>query len=155
VLVDGVLYIGTFGNRVFALGADTGGVIWEFQTQDWVFASVAVSNGVVYAGDISGLLYAIDAETGTEHWQFEADGGIYGGPLVVDGAIHFGTDTGLFYSLDETGEVDWFYTATGKIYSPPRYNGEYIIIATIEGDVLLTALDASGTARWPFTPEEE
>ena len=154
VIVDGVLYTGTFGSRIFALDANTGSELWAFETQDWVFASVAVSGGVVYAGDISGLLYAIDAVTGTELWRFEAEGGIYGGPLVIDGTVHFGTDTGQFYALTDSGEIDWFHTVAGKVYSPPSYNGEYIFIAAIEGDVLLTALDINGTARWPFTPED-
>ncbi|HUF37752.1 MAG TPA: PQQ-binding-like beta-propeller repeat protein [Anaerolineales bacterium] len=152
-ILDGILYTGTFGSRIFALDAATGAVIWEFETGDWVFGSVAAADGVVYAGDIGGLLYAIDASDGSDLWRFKAEGGIYGGPIVIDGSVHFGTDSGQFYALTDSGEIDWFYAAPGKIYSPPRYNGEYIFIATMQSDVLLTALDTDGTARWPFTPE--
>jgi len=154
VIADGVLYIGTFGSRIFALDAATGEENWSFETGDWVFGSVAVSDGVVYAGDIGGLLYAVDAVSGEELWRFEAEGGIFGGPLVLDGVVYVGTDTGQFYAVSEGGEIEWPYTTAGKIYSPARFNGEYIIIATVEGEVLLTALDASGNSRWTFTPEE-
>jgi outer membrane protein assembly factor BamB len=151
---DGVLYVGTFGNRVFAIEVENGQVLWEYETRDWVWASTAYADGVVYAGDVSGYLYALDAESGDPLWNFPADGPIYGGPLALDGTIYFGTVNGDFYALSSEGDLDWSLSLPGKIYGPPTFNGEYIFIATIEGEDLLTAVDLTGTARWRFAPEE-
>ncbi len=152
-IVDGILYAGTFGSKVFALDADTGKILWTFDTKDWVWASPAVSDGVVYIGDVSGTFFALDAESGRIAWSFTAEGGIYGGALVLDGKVYFGTDTGKFYALTTEGRPDWFYTVTGKIYSAPVFNGEYLFVAAIDGDPLVTAIDLNGAARWPFSPE--
>lgn len=152
-LFDGTLIAGTFGSKVFALNTDGGQIRWTYETKDWVWASPAISDGVVYIGDVSGTFYALDAATGDLLWTFAAEGAIYGGALVADGKVYFGTESGKFYALSTDGQSDWFFSLTGKIYGKPAFNGEYLFVATIDGDTLVTALDLNGVARWPFSPE--
>lgn len=152
-LTDGILVAGTFGSKVFALDAESGKIRWTFETEDWVWATPAISDGTVFIGDVSGTFYAIEAASGNLIWSFAAEGGIYGGALVKDGKVYFGTEGGKFYALTTDGQSDWFYSLTGKIYGAPAFNGEYLFVATIEGDALVTALDLNGVARWPFSPE--
>lgn len=152
-LYEGVLYASTFGNKVFAVDADRGNVLWTFETEDWAWSSPTVADGIVYVGDVSGKFYAVDAGSGKLLWDFAADGGIFGGALVVDDIVYFGTENGFVYALTSDGEREWFHKLTGKVYSAPVTNGEYLYIASIEGDALVTALEFNGTARWPFAPE--
>jgi outer membrane protein assembly factor BamB len=152
-LNGGMLYAGTFGNSVVAVDAATGDIAWQQETADWVWASPAVDAGVVYAGDISGILYALDAASGDEIWRFEANGAIYGAPLIVDGSIHFGTETGNFYALTPDKELSWSLVLTGQIYSTPALGDDLFIIATLQSETLLTAVDLNGDTRWTFTPE--
>lgn len=151
--LDGVVYASTFGNKIFAIDAARGNVLWSFETDDWAWGSPTAADGVVYFGDVSGKFYAVDAGSGSRLWDFAADGGIFGSAMVLDGVIYFGTENGKVYALNSDGGTEWFYSLAGKIYSAPVTNGEYLFISSIEGDVLVTALDFNGTARWPFTPE--
>lgn len=153
-LAEGRLYVGTFGSKVMALDAASGNVLWEFITQDWVWAGPAVSGNLVIAADISGLVYALDATTGAQVWRFDAESPVFATPLVTEDHIYFGTEAGKFYALTLDNQVDWFYTHSGKIYSPAASNGELIFVSAIEGEALLTALDANGAARWSFSLEE-
>ncbi len=154
-LADGILYAGTFGSEVVALDADTGEVLWRTATDDWVWGGPVVSAGIVYIGDINGTLYALDADGGDERWRFKSDGGIYSAPLVIDGVIFFGTDTGHFYAIGADNSVAWTFAFTGRIFTTPDLSGELLIIATIEGDRLLTALDLEGSPRWTYTPADQ
>ena len=68
-VVDGVIYVGSFGGNVYALDAATGDERWRFETGDWVVSSPAVVDGVVYVGSLDSYVYALDAATGDERWR--------------------------------------------------------------------------------------
>ena len=61
-VVDGVVYIGSDDNYVYALDATTGEERWRFQTDGNVRSSPAVVDGVVYIGSFEGYVYAITGE---------------------------------------------------------------------------------------------
>ena len=50
-VVNGVVYVGSFDNNVYALNASTGAKLWSYTTGGAMyFSSPAVANGVVYVG---------------------------------------------------------------------------------------------------------
>ena len=49
-IVDGVVYIGSNGNSLYALNASTGGKIWEVGVGSQIESSAAVAYGMVYVG---------------------------------------------------------------------------------------------------------
>ena len=58
-VANGVVYVGSDNNNVYALNAATGAKLWNYATGSAVFSSPAVSNLVVYVGSNDGNLYAI------------------------------------------------------------------------------------------------
>src|ERR1017187_6945304 len=46
-VVNGVVYVGSYDNNVYALNAGTGAMLWQFTTGGSVDSSPAVSNGLV------------------------------------------------------------------------------------------------------------
>ena len=56
---NGVVYVGSEDNNLYAIDAVTGKEKWRFETGSYVDSSPAVSNGVVYVGSADGNLYAI------------------------------------------------------------------------------------------------
>ena len=66
VISNGVVYIGSGDQNVYALDATTGTLRWSFATGDVVHASPAVANGLVYIGSWDRNIYALDATTGRE-----------------------------------------------------------------------------------------
>ena len=65
-MVDGVVYIGSYGGYVYALDASNGAEIWAFNTGGSVYPSPAVADSIVYVGSASGYMYALNAENGSQ-----------------------------------------------------------------------------------------
>jgi len=57
-VANGVVYVGSYDNYVYAFDAATGQLIWRAPTGFYVESSPAVANGVVYVGSDDGNLYA-------------------------------------------------------------------------------------------------
>ena len=76
-VVDGVVYIGSEDNNLYALNATTGAKLWSYTTGDRVDSSPAVANGVVYFGSSDGNVYALNAKTGHKLWSYAAGGLIW------------------------------------------------------------------------------
>ncbi len=57
-VANGVVYVGSGDNNIYALDASTGAKLWQFTTGSTVESSPAVANGVVYVGSDDGNIYA-------------------------------------------------------------------------------------------------
>ena len=49
-VIDGLVYVGTFADHLYALDANTGESIWTFKVNGLVRASPSVVDGLVYFG---------------------------------------------------------------------------------------------------------
>jgi len=67
-VVNGVVYVGSDDDNVYALNARTGALLWSHGTGS-VFSSPAVANGLVYVGSYDGNVYALNASTGALLWS--------------------------------------------------------------------------------------
>jgi outer membrane protein assembly factor BamB len=68
--VNGVVYVGSDDNNVYALNATTGAKLWNYTTGGYVGSSPAVVNGVVYVGSYDKNIYALYAATGAKLWNY-------------------------------------------------------------------------------------
>ena len=57
-VANGVVYVGSLDNNVYALKASTGHLLWKYTTGFFVFSSPAVANGMVYVGSDDKNVYA-------------------------------------------------------------------------------------------------
>lgn len=55
---NGVVYVGSFDNNVYALDAATGALKWSYTTGNFIDSSPAVADGVVYIGSGDQRVYA-------------------------------------------------------------------------------------------------
>ena len=53
---------------------------WQFEGEDWFFATPAVLGDAVFAASYGGNFYALDRQTGSERWRFETDEPIISSP---------------------------------------------------------------------------
>jgi alcohol dehydrogenase (cytochrome c) len=102
VVYDGIVYVVTGADDVFAIGVDSGEILWSYaanldQTIDtvccgWTSRGVGLGDGKVYVGQLDGKLVALDQKTGQIAWQVQAqrwqDGySITSAPLYYDGLV--------------------------------------------------------------------
>jgi eukaryotic-like serine/threonine-protein kinase len=106
-VVNGVAYVGSLNNAVYALNAATGTRRWVFHTGGSVDSSPAVVRGVVYVSD-SSRLYALSAATGARRWTYPAGGHALSSPAVLNRTVYTVTGNGTVYALNAaTGALRW------------------------------------------------
>src|SRR2546421_313482 len=151
-VVNGVVYVGSWDNNVYALNATTGAKKWSFATRGGIESSPAVVNGVVYIGSNDANVYALNATTGAKKWSFATGGGVESSPAVVNGVLYVGSGNANVYALNaSTGAKKWSFTTGGGILksSPAVANG-VVYIGSSDTDVY--GLNATtGAELWSFT----
>jgi quinohemoprotein ethanol dehydrogenase len=136
VVHDGVAYISTGANDVFALAIDTGEILWQYVANlsddlpsvccGWNNRGVALSEDKVFLGRLDGKLVALDRKTGVPVWTIQAERpeenfSITPAPVYFDGRVitgFAGADRGTrgrvkAYDADD-GRLVWtFYVIPG------------------------------------------
>jgi alcohol dehydrogenase (cytochrome c) len=83
IVHEGVAYISTGANDVFALSLDGGDVLWQYEAKldpnitsvccGWNNKGVAISDDKVFIGQLDGKLVALDRATGKTAWSIQAE----------------------------------------------------------------------------------
>ena len=133
IVVDGVMYVTTSFNHVYALDAKTGEQFWHYKHKMGPVTTyccgpnnrgVAIYKDKVFMGTLDSKLVALDAKTGSLIWETQISDPELGysetmAPTAVDGKILIGTNGGEYgirgfvraYDAD-TGKLVWnFHTA--------------------------------------------
>lgn len=97
IVVDGVVYFGSWDGKEYAVEAKTGKQIWAFDCGSSSRSGAAYADGVLYFGDIAGRLYALDAKTGALRWKVKIDDHkeavATSSPIYHNGRVYIGTSS--------------------------------------------------------------
>jgi alcohol dehydrogenase (cytochrome c) len=126
---DGIMYISTGNDDVFALDAKTGQILWEHWSGigqqistvccGWLNRGLAMGEGMLFIGQLDANMVALDIKTGKEVWRTPVEDwhngyGITNAPLYFDGIVYSGITGGEFgirgrlIALDaKTGKILW------------------------------------------------
>jgi quinohemoprotein ethanol dehydrogenase len=133
---DGVAYVSTGANDVFALSIDTGEILWQYSASldpnitsvccGWNNKGLALSADRVFIGQLDGRLVALDRATGKVAWSIQAERwqdnfSITSAPVYFDGMVitgFAGADRGTRGRVKaydaKDGRLRWtFYTIPG------------------------------------------
>ena len=137
IVHDGVMFVHAYGDKVQALDAATGDLLWQYSHRlprdraPSVKRSIAIYGTRLYVPTSDTHIVALDAKTGNVIWdQPIADAkqgyGLTGGPLVANGKVMVGT-TGrapggnFIVALDaQTGKPAWRFSTIAR---PGEYGG--------------------------------
>jgi outer membrane protein assembly factor BamB len=86
-VADGVVYVGSSDDNLYALGAHGGALIWQVSTGSLV-RSAAVANGVVYATSFDDTMYVLNATTGAILGTAVTGANYFGNPVISDGVVY-------------------------------------------------------------------
>jgi alcohol dehydrogenase (cytochrome c) len=126
IVVDGVMFLTTSFNHVYAINAATGKEYWHYKHKLGPIVTVccgnnnrgvAIEGGKLFMGTIDAKLVALDAKTGKLLWSTQIADPEKGysetmAPAVVDGKVLIGTNGGE-YGI--RGFVKAFSAADGKL----------------------------------------
>ena len=110
IVVDGVMFLTTSYNHVFAINATTGEEYWEYKHKMGPITTyccgpnnrgVAVAGGRVFMGTLDAKLVALDAKTGKVDWETQIADPDKGysetmAPVAIDGKVLIGTNGGEY-----------------------------------------------------------
>ncbi len=137
-IADGVVYVGSGDNSVYALDARSGAKLWSFVTNGPINASSPViASGVLYIGSTDKNLYALDARSGKLIWSYATDGEINGTPTLANGVVYAGSYDEYVHAVDATsGKLIRKYHAGRKVFAQPVVADGVLYAATSNGWVL-------------------
>ena len=150
LVIDGVMYVSTAWNHVFALDAATGERLWRYDypepeaipgTYGTWNRGVAVAYGLVFMGTLDNHVVALDRETGEEVWRVEVENSkqcgcnITSAPLVVKDIVITGVTggdsahRGYLNAFDaKTGRHRWrFWDDSRPGRARPRFMGRRFV----------------------------
>ena len=115
LLHNNSLFFGSGDGRVYALKAETGEVIWSYQTNDIVHNTPVAFGDKIYVGSFDGNLYALNQQNGTLAWKFKSvghrffpKGEMQGSPVVANGLVYIGSRDYNLYAIDaQNGYGHW------------------------------------------------
>ena len=136
LVYDGIAYVSTGANDVFAVSLDGGEVLWQYEAKldpnitsvccGWNNKGVALSEDKVFIGQLDGKLLALDRGTGKVAWSIQAERWqngytITAAPLYYNGMVIVGFSgaengtRGRVKAYDaKDGHLIWtFYTIPG------------------------------------------
>jgi outer membrane protein assembly factor BamB len=156
LLVEGLVVVGDWRGRVYALDAKTGRVRWSFQAKGRIKGGVARSGNRLFVGTYDGYLYALRARTGKVIWRTRSQdrlggrGQFYSTPTVAYGRVYIGSTDGKMYSFGaESGKLRWSQGTGGFIYASPAVWRKVVYAGSYSGRFY--AFDAAtGDVRWRF-----
>ncbi len=126
IVVDGIMYLTTSYNHVYAIDAVTGQEFWHYKHKMGPITTfccgpnnrgVAIEGGKLFMGTLDAKLVSLDAKSGKVLWETEIADPEKGysetmAPTVIDGKVLIGTNGGE-YGI--RGFVKAFDSATGKL----------------------------------------
>jgi outer membrane protein assembly factor BamB len=150
LLVDGILYFGSWDQKMYALDVTMHKVVWSFSTGGPIKGGPAYSNGTLYFASYDHKAYAVDARTGKLRWSSSGNANFYATPSVAYGRVFIGNTDGRMYAFGaQTGHLLWARATGGWVYSAAAVWRKTVYVGSFSKRFL--ALDAgTGEVRWSF-----
>lgn len=151
--VNGIVYIGSLDDQVYALNMSTGSLLWNYTTGGQIYENAALSNGTLYVSANDLKLYALNAATGSLLWSVS-----YGGrksPTVDNGVVYVaGTFNKLVFAFNaSTGVQIWNYTATvdtSGFAGSPTVAGSSLFVQAVNGTMFALNV-TTGLQIWNYS----
>ena len=127
-LANGVVYVGSFDEHLYALDLQTGKEKWKYKAGP-IKASPAVRAGAVYVGNADGVFHCVDAAKGEKRWTFETEGEITSGANFSGDLVLFGSYDETLDCLTKDGKEKWKFKTQGPVNGSPAVAGGKTFVA--------------------------
>lgn len=154
---EGRLFVGSSNGMVFALDADTGAVVWEYDAGARVFSVLEYFDGRLYFSTFDGEVFVLNAATGELVWKkpipYEAN------TILVDGQfVHLASYQSVIALDLDTGDEVWsfdsgasvhsdfvlhdgvLYFGSNKLYGRNAATGEEVVTESLDDEVVTNLL---------------
>jgi len=146
---DGIIYIGSYDNNLYALNGATGEFLWKYPTEAGIVSRPVVYENNVYFGSEDKRLHAITARFGRLNWMYYTDGPIRSSPHIAEGHVIIGSDDAHLHAINTiSGRRAWRADLGAPVRSTPLVHTDLIYVGTESGDFY--CMDFRSTIKWRF-----
>lgn len=148
VVANGVVYVGSYDNNLYAIQAQSGQMIWKFPTEGGICGTPVVWHDLVIFGSEDYNIYAVETRTGREAWRHRTWNHVRSSPRIYDDRLYIGSDDGHLYALDpREGRKIWRYRTYREVRSSAAYDKGLLYFGS--SDEYLYAVHAeTGEQAW-------
>jgi outer membrane protein assembly factor BamB len=160
-LVNGVVYVGAFDARVYAVDAATGEAVegFDFKAENWVWSKVLLGTEEIYVTSLDGRLYALDLATGVVIPPYPYNSGEIDGdddvlrasPIHARDAIVVAAESGRVIVVKD-GVRQWYWpsgTPEASILTTPVASETTLYVVMMNGNVQSLDME-TGVPGWGF-----
>lgn len=160
-IVDGTVYVGTWGKYLYAIDAESGTVQWTDNNEIVSTGPIVIGDTVYYVIVDDSQLHALDAETGNTKWTYKSDKAdnkltvtepsgfgetVYVGTGELGGANLTGQEVHAVNA--DTGNREWKTEVYEPVATAPTATAESVFV--LADDVLLALDPETGTRHWTY-----
>jgi len=146
---QGILYIGSYDNNLYALNAGDGKFHWKFPTDGGIVTRPAFYEGNLYFGSEDKRLHVVSVRGGKVVWTYYTDGPIRSSPCIAEGHIFFGSDDHFIHAVNlNTGRMAWRFETADAVRATPFVVQDLVYTGCESGDYY--AVDFRGDLKWRF-----
>lgn len=147
VIDNGILFIGSDNNKLYAIDANTGKLKWSYSTFGKVYTPTA-KNRMVFAASFDNYIYALDFN-GNLKWQYNTGSSISSPPIVYNNKLYGGFDRHIYSIYINNGSLNKKYRTDDIIESTPSVGQGVIYVGS--NDNFIYAFDAENmNLKWKY-----
>lgn len=144
---DGLVYIGSLDNNLYAVDAATGKFIWKYPTGGSIVGRPVIKDYCLYLGSEDFNLHVIVARNGRPIWTYHTDGFVRSSPCVTDNYVFIGSDDGYLHAVYlSTGSRVWRFHVASPIRSTAAFQNSLVYFGSESGDFY--CVDLFGQPKW-------
>ena len=155
---DGMVFIGSFDQHLYALDSETGSEVWSFETEAPIKSTVAIVDSILVLHSMN-KLYGLNTRTGELLWSHIPEESLdspfipddwdyhHSSPVINDSIAYYGNDYGMVYGVNiNTAEEVFGYQTENKtaIRTKPLIVGDTLYVGDWEG--MVSAIDVSDSS---------
>jgi outer membrane protein assembly factor BamB len=155
-IVNGVVYVGTVGGYLHAIGLNDGKGRWKYFTGNpdspnpsaelppAIKSSPTVAGGKVFFGDEVGVFHCLDAESGELLWKFDTATGaeIVSSANVIGDRVLFGSwDENLYCLSVADGKEVWKFKTGGPVNCTPAVIDNKTFLSGCDGQLRVVNIE--------------
>jgi outer membrane protein assembly factor BamB len=151
LVAAGVVFVGDWSGRVWALDEHTGRTRWTAQLDGAIKGSLSLSGSRLFIGTYGGEVAALGRRRGRILWRSGGHGSFYSSPAIAYGRVYIGSLDGGVYAFGAgTGDLLWSRPTGGYVYASPAIWRRRVLVGSYDHGFY--ALDAgTGEVDWRFS----
>ncbi|MEN8172913.1 MAG: serine/threonine-protein kinase [Chloroflexota bacterium] len=144
---DGMIYIGTYDNNLYAISASLGTLAWKYSTDGSIVSTPNFHENGIYFGSEDHRLHAVSERTGRVMWTYYTDGSIWSSPTISEDHIFIGSDDGHLHTVNAgSGRPAFKFNSGAPVRSTPLVGDNVIYFGNQHGDFF--CIDFRGNVKW-------